>query len=292
MDSHHFVVGKEYHRQALLDFVGSKQAQSGVIWGPLEPGCVICTSGGRHGKKAGYFDEPLSDGSWLYFGQGGSGDQSPSNAANSRLASGSRSVLLFTTRESTAKEIAAQGGYGKRFKFQGSYSVAAVETAIPDSGPRKGNHLLRFHFVRVEEHTSLEAIREIATQVTQASLPELQHRLNMQDQRVPAVRMGLAEYRKRSTEVRQYALLRACGICELCQNPAPFTCDGGLPYLEVHHLHRLADDGPDAPGNVAAICPNCHRAVHYAMNRLTLNMALAEAITEKEAVVSGHGSIP
>ena len=290
MDSHHFVVGEEYQRQALLDFVGSKQTQSGVIWGPLEPGCVICTSGGRHGKKAGYFDEPLSDGSWLYFGQGGSGDQSPSNTANSRLGSGNRSVLLFTTREPTAREVAAQGGYGKRFKFQGSYSVAAVETVVPDSGPRKGDHLLRFHLIRAEEHTSLETMQEIAAQGAKANLSELQRKLNTQGHRVPAMRMGLAEYRRRSTEIRQYALLRASGVCELCLNPAPFTCDGEIPYLEVHHLRRLADDGPDAPGNVAAICPNCHRAVHYASNRLELNTALSVAITEKEAAVSGQGA--
>jgi len=61
MNLHNFIVGEEYNRPALLDFFGSKQAQSGVIWGTRESGCVICTSGGRHGKKAGYFDEPLQD---------------------------------------------------------------------------------------------------------------------------------------------------------------------------------------------------------------------------------------
>ncbi|MFC1652495.1 HNH endonuclease [Planctomycetota bacterium] len=38
-------------------------------------------------------------------------------------------------------------------------------------------------------------------------------------------------------------------------------------FLEVHHLFRLADDGPDIPDNVAAICPNCHRELHYGADR-------------------------
>jgi hypothetical protein len=70
----------------LLEFVGSRQAQAGVIWGPREPGCVICTSGGRHGKKAGYTDGQQGDGSWIYVGQGTNGDQRIDNAANAKLA--------------------------------------------------------------------------------------------------------------------------------------------------------------------------------------------------------------
>lgn len=290
MDSHPFALGEEYHRHALLDFVGSKQAQSGVIWGPREPGYIVCTSGGRHGKKAGYFDEPLGDGSWFYFGQGGKGDQSLSNAANSRLASGNSSVLLFTTREPTAREITTQGGYGKRFRFLGSYSVVAMEMVVPDSGPRKGDHLLRFHLMHAEEHMSVGKMQEIPTRRAEVSLHELQARLSSQSRGVPVTHLGVAEYRRRSLEIRQYALQRANGICESCLEPAPFSCDGGIPYLEVHHLHRLADDGPDAPENVAAICPNCHRAAHYASNRLDLNAALGLAIEKKERMILEQGT--
>jgi 5-methylcytosine-specific restriction protein A len=31
----------------------------------------------------------------------------------------------------------------------------------------------------------------------------------------------------------------------------------------VHHIVPLAEGGPDDLGNTAALCPNCHRAVHY-----------------------------
>ena len=38
-------------------------------------------------------------------------------------------------------------------------------------------------------------------------------------------------------------------------------------YLEVHHPKRLADNGSDTPSNAVALCPNCHREMHYGENR-------------------------
>ena len=70
-----FECGGRYRRDELLNFCGSRQTQVGIIWGDAEPGCVICTSGGRHKSESGYADEPLPDGSFRYFGQGTMGDQ-------------------------------------------------------------------------------------------------------------------------------------------------------------------------------------------------------------------------
>ena len=54
------------------------------------------------------------------------------------------------------------------------------------------------------------------------------------------------------------------GDCQHCKMKAPFnrTTDGS-PYLEVHHIQRLADDGPDTIENAIALCPNCHREAHF-----------------------------
>lgn len=131
---HPFILGGEYPRVHLLGFLGSRQAQSGVLWGSRESGCLICTSGGRGGKKAGYFDEASESGSWRYFGQGQTGDQTLRNAANAKLASGKMSVLLFTTREPTAREVADRGGYGKLFAFKGSFNVVGFEPFVPTEG--------------------------------------------------------------------------------------------------------------------------------------------------------------
>jgi 5-methylcytosine-specific restriction protein A len=110
---HPFISGLEYKRDQLMGFLGSRQFQSGVLWGPFESGCLICTSGGRHGRKAGYSDEELPDGRWWYFGQGTAGNQSLSNSANSKLAARDRSVLLFSSREPNKKEITQSKSYGK-----------------------------------------------------------------------------------------------------------------------------------------------------------------------------------
>lgn len=68
---------------------------------------------------------------------------------------------------------------------------------------------------------------------------------------------------QRDSKVVAWTLERAAGFCEYCQRPAPFTLADGRPYLEVHHVHALADKGEDTPSNAVALCPNCHREAHY-----------------------------
>jgi 5-methylcytosine-specific restriction protein A len=46
-----------------------------------------------------------------------------------------------------------------------------------------------------------------------------------------------------------------------------FLKSGGDPYLEVHHVIQLADNGSDQTSNAVAVCPNCHRALHLADNK-------------------------
>lgn len=56
----------------------------------------------------------------------------------------------------------------------------------------------------------------------------------------------------------------AAGRCELCECAAPFLRADGSPYLEVHHVHKLAEDGADTVDNAVALCPTCHRLLHHA----------------------------
>ncbi len=41
-----------------------------------------------------------------------------------------------------------------------------------------------------------------------------------------------------------------------------FEREDGSP-LEVHHVIRLADGGSDTINNSVALCPNCHRELHF-----------------------------
>lgn len=115
-----FAVGSSYSRASLLEYTGSQQPRSGIIWGDGAPDVVVVTSGGRHAKSAGYKDARRPDGCWEYHGQDVSGDQDPSRFANRLLVEGQRTVLLFTTREPTATEVRAHGSTAKQYVFEGA----------------------------------------------------------------------------------------------------------------------------------------------------------------------------
>ena len=58
-------------------------------------------------------------------------------------------------------------------------------------------------------------------------------------------------------------LNRANGVCELCDDKAPFIrAKNGTPFLEIHHVIPLSENGKDTVDNTVALCPNCHREAH------------------------------
>jgi len=114
--------------------------------------------------------------------------------------------------------------------------------------------------------TGLENVA-VDTRSLAGNLQELKAKINSKEKTLPGNRQAaIRTYRLRSAMVKAYALLRAGGTCELCEKLAPFKTAGGIPFLEVHHILKLADDGRDETGNVAALCPNCHRKAHYGAN--------------------------
>lgn len=68
---------------------------------------------------------------------------------------------------------------------------------------------------------------------------------------------------ERDPEVRAWILQEANGVCELCNIIGPFINLIGEPYLEVHHVITLAEGGLDIVENTVALCPSCHRRLHY-----------------------------
>jgi hypothetical protein len=71
----------------------------------------------------------------------------------------------------------------------------------------------------------------------------------------------------RDPDVARTVRRLANGTCECCQGAAPFRDSSGVPFLEVHHIVRLADGGEDTVENAAAVCPNCHRELHHGAER-------------------------
>lgn len=278
-----FEFGEEYPRRKLLAYVGSKQPQSGIIWGPNRTDCVIVTSGGRHSQKAGYYDERKADGSWIYFGQGESGDQDPAKYSNKLLIDGERSVYLFSTKEPTSEQIKFRQDFSKRYRCEGLFNVLTWDIFIPTDGKRAGDKLLRFHLIPAGDVHSSGAPEGYNLLDSEEILSEMRKVAILYGHAPVQVKRSLKEYRQGSSYIKKYAQLRAMGTCEKCDRPAPFLDAGGKPFLEVHHIFRLADDGPDSPVNVAAICPNCHREAHFGSNPEMFREALAKKIREKEA---------
>lgn len=80
----------------------------------------------------------------------------------------------------------------------------------------------------------------------------------------PAVRTITIKDYVRNPDVVAEVLFQAKGICQKCNNPAPFNrASDGTPYLEVHHKIQLSKGGDDTVENAIALCPNCHRESHF-----------------------------
>ncbi|HQR03624.1 MAG: HNH endonuclease [Proteobacteria bacterium] len=77
------------------------------------------------------------------------------------------------------------------------------------------------------------------------------------------------------------ALLRAKGSCEMpgCKR-ALFEKPDGTAYLEVHHVIPLGEDGDDMLGNVAALCPHCHREQHFGKDRVSQRKSLSKYVAK------------
>ena len=86
---------------------------------------------------------------------------------------------------------------------------------------------------------------------------------------------------RRDPAVAAWALLEARGRCEACGRDAPFVDVSGRPYLEVHHVIPLAEGGPDTVENVVAVCPNCHKELHFGRNAPKMRSHLLRRLRER-----------
>lgn len=102
------------------------------------------------------------------------------------------------------------------------------------------------------------------------SLDELK-KLASRSQALPQRRMVENDQIIRNQAVVDYVKRAANGICDLCEEPAPFTTKKNKPYLECHHVLPLAEDGNDTIDNAVALCPNCHRRMHSLKKKADTN---------------------
>jgi 5-methylcytosine-specific restriction protein A len=119
-----------------------------------------------------------------------------------------------------------------------------------------------------------------ANKARQLSTAKLRAQANKAKKK-PATRTAQTTVFVRDAAVAEYAKRLANGLCDLCEQPAPFNNKQSAAYLECHHIVWLAKGGEDTIGNTVALCPNCHRKMHI-LNRKVDKEKLSKRATEKE----------
>lgn len=116
-----------------------------------------------------------------------------------------------------------------------------------------------------EVNTEFEEQIELASKLT----PEQRRQKISSECSTPEMAVVTTRVFKRSAYVVAEVLSLANGVCQGCNNEAPFKREDGTPYLEVHHVDWLSKGGEDTVENAIALCPNCHRQAHYGNLELT-----------------------
>jgi 5-methylcytosine-specific restriction protein A len=264
-----FEVGQRYNRWDLHDVYGGQRYYG--ISTPADYSAVYLFTGDS-GEEYGYDDEFLPDGRFLYTGEGQEGDMEW-NGGNDAIREHKQNNEELHVFEDTDE------AWVVTYIGQFEYADHRIDTLPDETGtPRDA-----FRF-------ELEPVggEEIQTEnPDQMDLDELYERAK---QSSPTDQTGSSSGSSsssssrsysRSEVVKRYALREADGVCQECNEDAPFTGIDGEPFLEVHHLYRRSDGGADDPDNVVALCPNCHRRVHHGKDGDQFNQKL---IKEKEAL--------
>ncbi|HXG56858.1 MAG TPA: HNH endonuclease [Vicinamibacterales bacterium] len=264
-----FISGAIYRRRDLHAELGGQQ-QGGISTPTAAPILMLFT--GESGERYGYADGLRDDGTFWYTGEGQVGDM--------QMVRGNRAIR---DHEADGKRLHLfEQAHRGHVRYLGEAAYAGHH---PEVAPDRDGNPRRAIVFELELEPTTEGVAPPLPEATegtegtgQLSLAELRAAALAEPPAgaTPGQRKTTA-YR-RSVAVRAYVLRRAGGICEACAHPAPFTRVSGEPYLEPHHIRRLADRGPDHPAWVAAICPNCHRRVHSGADGAEYNQHIAARV--------------
>jgi 5-methylcytosine-specific restriction protein A len=271
-----FEIGKEYKRKEDIHGVYGGQGQGGISTPKNHPVVFVFTS--EAGEQHGYKDEYRDDGVFWYTGEGQVGDM--------KMAAGNKAILehahnrkIIHAFEYTKKAYVRYIGTAECLGYheesrpdrEGDDRVAFVFHLDIDSlgvanGVSEPSSTYGAKNVKILKKKSIKELRKAALDPVSKSASSKEKR-------------EVAYYR--SQALKFYVSARSKGFCEGCGEKAPFNTKDG-PFLECHHVHRLADGGPDHPKNVVALCPNCHRRAHYAEDAEAFNNKLKTVAIEAE----------
>ena len=277
-----FEIGKIYNRRSDIHGIYKGQQYGGIATPAAHPYVFIFT--GDTGGEYGYIDTFDPNGTFKYTGEGQEGDMTMTkgNLAIHDHQENNKEILLF---ESTSRGFV-------RFLGCCHYVFHHIEERPDRNGELRD--AIVFHLDMLNKH-NIDTDHTLTSKIVEApkavyitkpskgkSLQQLREIALSSTPTQASTQEKIQSIQNRSTAIKLYAKKRANGICEGCNELAPFKTKSG-PYLEVHHLTRLADGGPDRPENVIALCPTCHRRAHYSINHLEFNNGLIVKVSNIEA---------
>lgn len=280
-----FAINRLYSRSKEITGKFGGSAQSGIAPSRRAPAVFIFT--GDTGAEFGYEDTFDVEGCFLYTGEGQAGDMQMTrgNAAIASHASDGRALHLFESQ-----------GKGRPCLYKGEFAYAAHFFGRGPDKNKQNRKTIIFRLIPVSRLVQLEQepnelrIAEAPSTYLAPTLEQLRSRAIDACKRTVeggAPKEAIRAVYARAVEVKQYVLARADGKCELCLVPASFKRKSdGTPYLEPHHINRLSDGGLDHPDFVGAICPNCHRHIHFGIDGSERNEQLRKNVQQAE---SGFG---
>jgi len=196
-----------------------------------------------------------------YTGMGLTGEQSLSFQQNKTLVeSKTNGVNLYLF------EVFVEGNY----VYIGEVELAANPYRSRQMDIEKNNRDVYIFPLQLKGHKRPPVLKKELLESKEKSVQKKAHKLSLEELELQArnshtlggKREVITSAYERDQIVSEYAKRKANGICQLCNQPAPFTYRDGEPFLETHHIIPLAEGGLDIIENVAALCPNCHRKMH------------------------------
>ena len=256
-----FEVGETYHRGELHEKHGGSQ-YGGISPSKDHPYVFIFT--GDPGEAHGYKDE-FRGSTFIYTGEGREGDMEMThgNKAIRDHREDGREIHLFEINDEA---------YSITYLGQFEYASWFTEQLQDTNGDLR--EAIRFKLEPVDNEVEIETDtpKELDTETL---YQRAKGNSSSESGKRKTTRAKRIVY-PRSEIVKEYALDVADGLCQGCDEPAPFTGKDGDPFLEIHHLYRRSDGGPDHPDNVVALCPNCHRRAHHGEDGDEFNRELIE----------------
>ena len=279
-----FEVGKIYHRRSEIHGKYKGQQYGGISTPANHPYIFIFT--GDAGSEYGYVDDFDPNGTFKYTGEGQEGDMkmSKGNLAIRDHRINNKEILLF--------EYTSQGFV--RFLGNCNYVFHHIEERTDKNGELRDAIIFHLDIVNTQNINTAQVLTSKLVEEPKAlyitnpskgkSLQKLREIALDSTPMQATIKEKIQSIQSRSMAINLYAKKRAGGICEGCGEIAPFETKSG-PYLEVHHLTRLADGGADLPQNVIALCPTCHRKAHYSLNCSEFNNKLIDKVTDIESLI-------